>query len=161
MSKQFLIVGLGNPGQKYQNNRHNVGKLFVSFLKQELSNPNLLLSQSTCFMNESGKFVQKEVNKHQLANANLFIVHDDLDIPLGKFKIQFGRGPKVHNGIASIEDAIGKSEFWRIRIGIDNRSQDYKIAGEKYVLDDFTTEELTVINTTFGEITKDLMTKIK
>ena len=68
---------------------------------------------------------------------NLVVVHDDLDIPLGSFKIQFGRGPKDHNGILDIEEKLGTKDFWRVRIGIDNRPLDNKPMGEIYTLEDF------------------------
>ena len=76
-----------------------------------------------------------------IKNENLIIVHDDLDIPFGKFHIQFGVGPQLHNGLDSIEDHLKTKDFLRIRIGVDNRNSEQKIPGETYVLNDFTKEE--------------------
>ena len=153
-----LLVGLGNPGNKYKNNRHNAGYYFVDFLlnkltSYELTSLNLKLLKTDCFMNQSGEFVKKILDKHQNIEINdLYIAHDDLDIPLGKFKIDKGTGPKLHNGIKSIEETIKSKDFWRIRIGVDARKPDTWIDGEKYVLSDFTKEEREEIEKVFEEI---------
>ncbi|MBI5356256.1 hypothetical protein HZB78_01430, partial [Candidatus Collierbacteria bacterium] len=90
---------------------------------------------------------------------NLYIIHDDLDIPLGTFKIQFGKGPRRHKGILSVEQALGTKEFWRVRIGIDNRSKGQKVnrlesedSGEDYVLEKFKPEEKKILESVFPEI---------
>lgn len=154
-----LVIGLGNPGEKYKSNRHNVGHMFVnsvqsSKLKDQSLSTKFLKTDT--FMNESGKSVK--TNLTNLANlSNLYIVHDDLDISLGKFKIQFGVGPKVHNGVESVENELGTKEFWRIRIGVDNRTTDSgqtRMTGERYVLEDFTKEEREVLEKVFEEIIK-------
>ena len=153
-----LLIGLGNPGDMYKNNRHNVGYYFVDYLlnrltSDELTGLNLKAIKTDVFMNLSGDFVQKLLKKHQnISTDDLFIVHDDLDIPLGKFKIDKGTGPKLHNGIKSIEEAIKSKDFWRIRIGVDARKSDSWIDGEKYVLSDFTTSEKTLISKVFIDI---------
>ncbi len=136
-----LIIGLGNPGAKYLKNRHNAGHLFVDFLGKGV--------KTNVFMNDSGKFVKNK--------KDFIIAHDDLDIPLGKYKIQFGVGPKVHKGINSIESALGGKDFWRIRIGIDNRPHSAKATrGEDYVLQDFTDEELKILEKVYEKIGHDL-----
>lgn len=162
-----LVIGLGNPGTKYKSNRHNVGHMFVDWAKKEsfAGYERFFIKKTDCFMNNSGEFVKKVTSDQQLVAPanNLFIVHDDLDIPLGQYKIQFGVGPKVHYGLNSIEQALGTKDFWRIRIGVDNRPkiQDtrlavgqarYKIQGEEYVLQDFPPEELKVIEHLFAKI---------
>ena len=133
-----VIVGLGNPGKKYQNNRHNVGQMLVDYL-QDPPQTELKLIKTDCFMNESGIFVKKLKVKPE----NLYVVHDDLDIPLGKFHIQFGVGPQLHNGLESIEQHLNTKDFWRIRIGVDNRKS--PADGETYVLNDFTNEEKSLL----------------
>lgn len=153
-----LVIGLGNPGGKYQNNRHNVGFMFIDFLANKLdkldqfdqSHVKLIKPQS--FMNRSGADVKKIIAKWKLEIENLIVVHDDLDIPLGKFKIQKGTGPFLHGGITSIEDQLGTKDFWRVRIGIDNREPDNRIDGESYVLQDFTPEEQIIIQQVFPKI---------
>ena len=133
-----IIVGLGNPGKKYQNSRHNVGHMFIDYagsLSSRAERGIFKLVKTDCFMNQSGIFVKKLKVKLE----NLYIVHDDLDIPLGKFHVQFGVGPLLHNGLESIEQHLNTKDFWRIRIGIDNRK--FQTDGEAYVLSDFTEEE--------------------
>lgn len=144
-----LIIGLGNPGTKFQKNRHNAGHMFVEWA---MSNGQSAI-KSDVFMNDSGVFVKKITRTQNLEPSNLFIAHDDLDLPLGKYKIQFGVGPKVHNGILSIENSLNTKDFWRIRIGIDNRKN--YVEGEKYVLQDFTEEDLKILEGVFNAIIKD------
>ena len=155
------LIGLGNPGDKYKNNRHNVGHMFIDYLKTK--NSELRTIKTDCFMNISGKFVSSCVTRYKLqVSRDLYVVHDDLDIPLGKCKIQFGTGPKLHNGILSIEEELGTSEFWRIRIGVDNRGENLpagrqgKIDGETYSLQDFTEEERKQLHTVFEKIYKQI-----
>lgn len=151
-----LIVGLGNPGDKYKNNRHNVGHHFVDFLSNSqsvnplINNKEYLLVKTDVFMNQSGGFVKKILDKHQnIPLENVYIVHDDLDIPLGKFKIDHATGPKLHNGIKSIEETLKTKDFWRIRIGVDNRKKESWIDGESYVLSNFTSDEKKQLDKVF------------
>jgi len=175
----IYIVGLGNPGAKYQNTRHNAGHMLIDHItSSKIKAPSSKLFKTDCYMNTSGKFIKKLFNSNrQLKAENLYIAHDDLDISLGKFKISFGRGPKVHNGIGSIEDALGTNEFWRIRIGVDNRKsegekdgfedenslsksknsqQANKLTGEQYVLSLFDQHEVTLLRDSFGAIEQRL-----
>jgi PTH1 family peptidyl-tRNA hydrolase len=109
-------------------------------------------------MNESGVFVKKLVDQYKLEPSNLYIAHDDLDIPLGAYKIQLGVGPKVHNGVNSVEEELGTKDFWRVRIGVDNRKPDDRTSGEEYVLQDFTAEERKALDGVIQEICKKLVT---
>jgi PTH1 family peptidyl-tRNA hydrolase len=150
-----LIIGLGNSGTEYLNTRHNVGFLVVDELKKHKSS-NLQIYKSTNFMNESGSFVLSLYTKYNIQNTDLYIIHDDLDIKLGEYKIQFGRGPKDHNGILDIEDKLGTKDFWRVRVGVDNRPQDNKPMGLEYVLQNFSDEERTILDRVILEICKKL-----
>ncbi|VVA43808.1 Aminoacyl-tRNA hydrolase [Candidatus Roizmanbacteria bacterium] len=162
----LLIVGLGNPGSKYQNNRHNVGYLFVDYIleskKSKIKNQNLnskvKIIKTDCYMNESGKFVKKLTNHYSLVTSHLLIIHDDLDIPLGKFHIQFGVGPLLHNGLESIEQHLKTKDFYRVRIGVDNRLPDKRIAGETYALQNFLSDEKKLLET---EIFPKIFTQMK
>jgi len=164
VTSYMIIIGLGNPGKKYENNRHNVGHMFIDYLTQmsnvKCQNDNLKLKtfKTNCFMNESGKEVERILKTLHVTSYklhDLFIVHDDLDIPLGKFRIDFARGPGLHNGIKSIEKILKTKDFWRIRIGVDNRPKTGWVDGETYVLQDFLPEEKEVLeNQVFGEIMK-------
>ena len=93
----------------------------------------VLVKTKDIFMNESGRLLQG------LPEGELYVAHDDLDLKLGEYKIQFGKGPKDHNGVESVENALGTKDFWRIRIGIDNRAT--PVEGETYVLQKFAPEE--------------------
>lgn len=150
-----LIVGLGNPGKKYQNNRHNVGQMLIEYLVVKFKSykvKELKFFKTSVFMNESGKEVKKLAMNYELSATSLYVAHDDLDIPIGKFKIVLGRGPQLHNGLESIEEALGTNEFWRIRIGVENRTPENRPSGEAYVLSDFTEVEKEIILKTFPVI---------
>jgi len=152
-----LIIGLGNPGKEYENTRHNTGYMIIDELKNHKF-PNLQIYKSTNFMNDSGSFVTEKLKAYSLKPEALYVIHDDLDIPLGKFKIQFGHGPKDHNGIIDIEDKLGTKDFWRVRVGIDNRPFDNKPMGEVYTLENFTKEERGILDNIIREICKKLAT---
>ncbi len=150
-----LVIGIGNPGEKYKNNRHNVGVMLVDFLSSKLTS-NFILKKSDSFMNDSGVFIRNILKSSNSKPENLYVVHDDLDIPLGQYKIQFAKGPKVHNGISSVEKELGSNEFWRIRIGVDARSLEDRTPGERYVLEDFNASEMEILNKVFNEICSSL-----
>lgn len=153
-----VVVGLGNPGEKYANNRHNLGFMVLDklagtasweskFEALVLKSGEYLLVKPQMFMNRSGEAVAKLVNFYKVGGGDLWVVHDDLDIRLGEYKIQRGVGPKVHNGLTSVEEQLGTANFWRARVGIDNRPTGMaRTPGEDYVLADFTEEERQVVD---------------
>lgn len=160
-----VFVGLGNPGEKYLDTRHNVGFAFLDKLSQKYESTfsskknfqisklsDLILIKPTTFMNDSGVAVSEAVKNYKIKPENLFVVHDDLDLKLGTFKIQKGKGPKVHNGISSVEDHLKTNDFNRIRIGIDNREPESRIEGSIYVLSKFSKEEKEIIEEVLQEI---------
>lgn len=153
-----LLVGLGNPGEKYRNTRHNAGFFVADKLQSSGLPADFVIKKSDVFMNESGIFVKKLVDQYKLDIGSLYVAHDDLDIPLGSYKIQFGVGPKVHNGVNSVEQELGTSDFWRVRIGVDNRKPDDRIQGEEYVLQDFGQEERKILEGVIAKICKKLAT---
>jgi len=155
-----LIVGLGNPGIKYANTRHNLGFIFADYFSRSKNlifnlqakhesfvaqTSNLILAKPTNFMNTSGEAVRSLVNFYKINLNDLFIIHDDLDLALGHFKIQKGVGPKDHNGLNSVAASLGSIDFWRIRIGANSRTPDSQIPGEEYVLMPFSDSELTLV----------------
>ena len=182
----ILITGLGNPGSKYQLNRHNAGFMFLDWLQKEKNdmssewkfdkysdseiskitlqthNSKLItvLSKPQTFMNRSGRTVHRLISASNLESPTLVVVHDDLDIRLGSFKIQKGVGPKVHNGLESIESSLKTKDFWRIRIGIDNRNSDYEGSGEGYVLSNFEQDDEKILQSIFPEAIKKLLALI-
>ena len=153
-----LLIGLGNPGEKYKGNRHNVGHMVVEVLLEKGAKKNLIAKKSDVFMNNSGELVKKILDRYKLKAADLWVIHDDLDIPLGSYKIQKGKGPRLHNGINSIEEVLGSEDFWRVRVGVDNRNPEDRISGEEYVLQDFSAEEAKLLKPVIDQICKKLAT---
>ena len=169
-----LIIGLGNPGEKYQNNRHNAGQMFIDWVRtsswgaQRLQDPTdsgqarMTFLKTTVFMNQSGAEVKKFATYYKLPVTDLVIVHDDLDLQFGKFKIQKSGGPKLHNGIISVEKTLRTKDFWRVRIGVDNPSTRFthsgqvRIDGETYVLQDFTIQEKEILRSIFKKVVDKL-----
>lgn len=151
-----LLVGLGNPDPKYANTRHNVGYVAIDYFQKNIEEPDVIFKKSDEFMNNSGKAVQKFLNFYKLSPDDLFVVHDDLDLALGDYKIQFGKGPQLHGGINSTVDFLETDQFWRVRIGVDNRDLENRISGEAYVLQDFGKEELETVNKVLEKIKAEL-----
>jgi peptidyl-tRNA hydrolase, PTH1 family len=166
-----LIVGLGNTGRDYESTRHNAGFLMMDMiasgkkfqlektLKSEIASVNkgktkTYLAKPTTMMNSSGESVKLITKYFRIKPEEVLVVHDDLDISLGDFKIQFGKGPKIHNGVLSIENYLGTKDFWRCRIGIENRDPEVRkfIAGSDYVLERFKVQEQAVLDKVFQEI---------
>ena len=172
-----LVVGLGNPGIRYVNTRHNAGFLVVDklatlysrafkregseleLLKVRNLDGGLLLFKPQLYMNKSGVAVKAVFKKHpkkfEVPNLeNLWVVHDDLDIKLGEYKINFGKGPREHNGLKNIYEQIGTKDFWHVRVGIDNG--EFRETGEKYVLSKWKPDEKKVLNRVVDKIVKEL-----
>ena len=161
----ILIVGLGNPGEKYKNTRHNIGfmvlekfaeknnfpdfkfsKKFNALISEDIfNNDKLLLLKSRSFMNESGKSVKKLISNTNYSISNLWVVHDDLDLGIGQIKIVKNRGPAGHNGIKSIIENLGTKDFVRFRVGINQDTENREQKTEKYVLDKFSNKEKEIL----------------
>lgn len=146
----FLIVGLGNPGQQYENTRHNLGFKVLDLLagannwenkydSQFLKFEDVILAKPQTFMNKSGEAV-KEILKFY-PTAELVVIHDELDLPLGSIKVQKDISGAGHNGVQSIIDELGTKNFIRIRLGIDNPENRGDMPGDAYVLQKFTEQE--------------------
>ena len=150
--KNLLIVGLGNPGKDYEETRHNVGIKFLELLSthfditlveetkfssnygyKKLDNLKLHLATPVLYMNESGIAIQKIKKYLKINLEDILIVHDELDLPVGKLKLKDSGGHGGHNGIRNIIDHLqGKSEFKRLRIGIDHPGNEQDVTN--YVL---------------------------
>ena len=132
-----LIVGLGNPGQEYENTRHNTGWLIVELIEKRLNiKDKIKFVLPDKFMNNSGKVVAPLI-KSKKDLKDLVVIYDDIDLPLGKMKISFNRSSGGHNGLGSIIKALKSEEFLRIRIGTSPTTPSGKIRkpkGEKAVL---------------------------
>ncbi len=165
----MIILGLGNPGERYAHHRHNVGHMFVESWVQMHGSPpwrqdssgtiryakispeghDIILATTCTFMNLSGRAATTALRYFDAETSDLCVVHDDLDLVLGKWKYGLARGPRMHNGIRSIETDIGEDTFYRLRIGIDHRDPDDRMPGEAYVLQNFTHEELEIVAESF------------
>jgi PTH1 family peptidyl-tRNA hydrolase len=147
-----LIVGLGNPGQKYKNTRHNVGYLAVERIAadKELSavdvdnkfiqskkfsadvcqtqakGEKIVLAKPTTFMNSSGEAVSKMMQYFKLDISDLIVISDDVDIPLGQLRIRLEGSSGGHNGLQNIIDILGSDQFIRVRIGISGENKNIK-----------------------------------
>ena len=157
----FVICGLGNPGKKYLDTRHNVGFKFIdkiktknkfSIFKKEktievykgkINNNEFYLVKPLTYMNLSGFPLANFLHYYKIPIKNLTVVHDDLDLILGKIKIKKGGGNAGHNGLSNIDKLIGNS-YNRLRIGIGHPSS--KDLVEKYVLKKFNSNEKKIIN---------------
>ncbi len=159
-----MIVGLGNPGEKYAKCRHNTGFTLIDELarKKVLSWDNsekfkamvakisgggeeeqLILVKPQNFMNNSGPVVAQLASFYKIPLGQLYIIHDDVDLPFGKVKTQIGSGAAGHHGVESIIETLGSKDFWRIRVGIGKPSGNTPV--EEFVLRDFSEEELEKI----------------
>lgn len=156
-----LIIGLGNPEPEYQNTYHNVGALFAKYFKnlrdsQQWIPAKLLILVSEAYVNESGKFVIRELKNKNVKPENLLIAHDDSDLEIGKYKIDFGRGAAGHHGVESVQAALKTKDFWRLRIGIRPANEKVRQKAEKFVLKKISTEDKKILEDLFGKIAKQL-----
>lgn len=141
----ILIVGLGNPGKKFEKTRHNVGSRVIGEL-EFLNLKNVVLAKPTTFMNESGKAVKKLTHDLRLTTNNLWVIHDDLDLPLGKIRISVGRGSAGHKGVQSIINELKTKNFTRFRIGIKPTTHNLQLKTiDKFVLQKFDKEEEKIV----------------
>lgn len=175
-----LIVGLGNIGEEFAHTRHNAGFIFLDHLQanwpasnwreqpilksqiatiKELDRPQVMLAKPQTMMNLSGTAVSAICKYYQIFANEVVVVHDDLDIPIGSYKIQFGKGPKMHNGLISIYKLLKTDQFWHLRIGIENRpvKGNKLISGQGYALGRFTPPEIETLQTTNQNIAKELL----
>jgi peptidyl-tRNA hydrolase, PTH1 family len=159
-----LIVGLGNPGQGYSNNRHNIGFMCVKHFAKEhkidfdkkqanartgrgkAEGIDVVLAKPQTFMNLSGQSVNRLMHNLKLKSDDIIVVHDDMDLPLGKVRIRAGGSSGGHKGIDSIIQEIGTRDFIRIKIGIGRPDSNEEHSSDEedivdFVLSNFTPEE--------------------
>jgi PTH1 family peptidyl-tRNA hydrolase len=152
-----LIIGLGNPGKKYKNTRHNIGFIVldkfanlnnVKITKKKFNSlynilPNdVVLVKPESFMNLSGVPAKGFVDYYKINSTDLIIIHDDVDLEFGRIKIKYSGGDGGHKGLASIINELNESDFIRLRIGIGRpESEDVT----RYVLKSFTKEEIDIL----------------
>ena len=181
-----LVIGLGNPGKKYEHTRHNIGfraldELAKSYglefeLKKKLNveiarlpsplaqasggqakKRQIILAKPQTFMNESGESARRMIKDYRLSNIDLIVVHDDIDLPLGETRLSADSGSAGHHGASSIIERVGK-DVSRLRIGIENRSAYRVPETDVYVLQRFTPSEEKQIS---GKIIPEAVEKIE
>jgi len=156
------VLGLGNPGRQYADNRHNLGYMIVDrlvFLKKEefikgdgpflfcripLKSGDLILCKSTTYMNNTGRAADKICRYFGLSGQNLLVVSDDCNLPLGKIRYRASGSDGGHNGLASIIDWLQTPKFPRLRVGIGANPSNKPL--EEYVLEDFTRNEFEIVD---------------
>ena len=154
----YLIIGLGNPGDEYNNTRHNIGREIAEAFRRKFDLPDfrfekkwnaeiaegkigkekITIALPNTFMNKSGAAAAALARYYKIKPATIIVIHDDADIPLGSAKLSFGKNSAGHKGVESIIRAFKTNEFWRFRIGIAGKRN---IPAEKIVLKKFTPDE--------------------
>jgi PTH1 family peptidyl-tRNA hydrolase len=172
----WVLVGLGNPGKAYENNRHNVGFMAIDAIAEEYSLPyasfrniaslaeilplsigehRLLLAKPKTFMNLSGRAVKFLADFYKFSGDNVYVFHDDIDLPFSQIKIKKGGSNGGHNGLRSIDDIFGQN-YWRIRIGIGR--PEHKTMVSDYVLGNFEPGQETILNELLCRLSKNIQT---
>ncbi len=158
----YLLIGLGNPGREFRDNRHNVGFMLIDRLIVRLNargmkmqskaivttanyeDRKLILAKPQTYMNLSGQSAQGLLNFYKLSMENMLLAHDDLDIPFGTIRIRPGGGPGGQKGMASTIEQLGTKDFPRLRIGIGRPPG--RMDPSAYVLQDFSREEMKLLS---------------
>ncbi|NSW88185.1 aminoacyl-tRNA hydrolase [bacterium] len=170
-----LIVGLGNPGNKYEGTRHNIGFSFIDFFSKQtectiteskfqsligsknISEQKFILMKPQTYMNDSGEAVKEIKNFYKINPSQIIVIYDDLDLDVGQIKIKNTGSSGGHNGINSIINNIGSNEFTRIRIGIGKPKE--KSMTNKYVLSKFSKDDQKIIND-INDLAKEIIYSI-
>lgn len=152
-----LIVGLGNPGDKYEHNRHNIGfkiadklldknafsswrdKFSAHIAEGRIGNEKAVLVKPMTYMNESGQAVQRAAHFYKIQPEDVIVIHDELDLAPGKARTKMGGGHAGHNGLRSIQKHLGTPDFLRLRCGIGHPGDKARV--HNYVLGNFSKEE--------------------
>lgn len=166
-----LIVGLGNPGEKYQYTRHNIGymaidnivaaqqdykikKKFNSIIYETILDKNrIILIKPETYMNNSGDAVFQIANFYKIDSKNILVLHDELDIPFGKIRIKSGGGNAGHNGLKSISNKIDNN-YTRVRLGIGHPGHKERVNG--HVMGNFTGSEKEKLNQILNYLTNNI-----
>lgn len=168
----FLIVGLGNPGEKYKYNRHNIGFMALDRMADDygfspyrkkfqglvaegrIGAHNVALLKPETFMNNSGQSVAAAAKFYKIDADKMIVLHDELDLEPGKPRTRFGGGNAGHNGLKSIQAHLGTPDYWRVRLGIGHPGDKNKVSG--YVLSDFAKSEQVWIDPLLAALSKHI-----
>lgn len=170
-----LIVGLGNPGDEYEDTYHNVGVRGLHAIAQHLEKQGetlrfkrhgdlfeyakaggAILVRPLVFMNESGRAVAEALHAFGIVPEKLLVLHDDSDLRVGEYKITAGQNSAGHHGIDSIIESLGGNDFTRVRIGIRAAEEPRRKKAGEFVLSPITAEDKKVFEKIFAEITEKL-----
>lgn len=176
-----LIAGLGNPGFLYARNRHNIGFMCIRHFARtqgirfdrkqghartglgKIAGNRVVLARPQTFMNSSGESVSQLSKRFNITPADLIVIHDDLDLPLGKIRIRLGGSSGGHKGLDSIITHLGSEDFYRLRVGIGRPDTPEVSAADKeaavidYVLSDFTPEEKGIITRVIPKVSQAIV----
>ena len=174
-----LIVGLGNPGRGYANNRHNVGFACLNHFARmqgirfdkkqgrartgigEVAGSKIVVAKPQTYMNLSGQSVSRLIKRFNIDLNDLVVIHDDLDLPLGKIRIRQGGSSGGHKGIGSIITELGSQDFLRLRVGMGRPATFFAEISEAdiiaYVLSDFTPEEKEAITNVLPRVSEAIL----
>lgn len=176
-----LIVGLGNPGRGYANNRHNIGFMCLKHFARrhrirfdkkqgkarigsgEIAGSRVVVARPQTYINLSGQAVGRLIRKFDISLDNLLVIHDDLDLPLGKIRIRRGGGSAGHKGVESIAAELGSQDLLRIRVGIGRpiiTTGSTEISEADiitYVLSDFTPDEKQTITRVIPRVSEAIL----
>jgi len=179
MEYKSVIVGLGNPGPKYEDTRHNIGFMLIDSLlsmgearknmrlerieesgdyelwKIKFAGAYRLLAKPQTYMNRSGKAVAKICGRHGLSPDKVMVIHDELDLPVGRMKLKKGGGNNGHNGLASIQEFLNTPSFYRLRLGVGRPDDKYKPISD-WVLEPFLPENASHIPEVMAHASKGL-----
>lgn len=166
----YIIVGLGNPTNKYDGTRHNVGfdcidrlateySIAMDFVKHKavcgtgyINGQKVILAKPQTYMNLSGESVRELSNYYKVSNEDIIIIYDDISLDVGKIRIRKKGSAGGHNGIKSIIQQLGTQEFPRIKVGVGNKPKEWDLAD--YVLGRFSQEDREMIDVTTKEVAK-------
>ena len=178
----MVIVGLGNPGKKFEKTPHNIGfltldsffkenrekfsfsafklqkKLFSEISEGRIKRKKVILAKPQTFVNQSGKAVKKIKHFWKIKTENLFVVHDDIDLPLGKIKISKNRGSGGHNGVESIIEELKTKNFVRFRVGVNPYKN--KKPSRKFIIQRFKKREQKIVQDSVKKTVKAIETAI-
>jgi PTH1 family peptidyl-tRNA hydrolase len=176
MSDRFLIIGLGNPGRKYRGNRHNIGFMVVDRLAADngiqsskvqnkaivgdgrVAGQRVILAKPQTYMNNSGDAVGPLANFYKMPPENIFVVYDEMDIPLGTIRLREKGGAGGHNGMKSIIQHIGQ-DFPRMRLGVGRPPG--RMEPPAYLLQDFSNEQLPIVSDMIDEAIRAIETYLQ
>ncbi|MDR0631957.1 MAG: aminoacyl-tRNA hydrolase [Holosporaceae bacterium] len=168
----FLLVGLGNPGSRYANNRHNVGFRIIDAIAEAnggvpfkkmasiaevssfcLEKTKIIMAKPLTFMNLSGQAIRFLGDFYKIPLEKIYVFHDDIDLGFGHIKIKKGGGNGGHNGLKSINSLVG-NDYWRLRIGVSRPEEKSMVSS--YVLSDFLEDEEKILQNIFSEASQNI-----